>query len=234
MDVTLSKISWKRFGDGCRGFRDKLVIATLSKVPFFIGTSLRYFFYRFILSEIKQKSEIAPGVFFHNPSHIALGTKVRIESFVRFLNLGLASRICLKDRVIVSQHVEIRVHAPEGKSGQVSIGENTYIGPFSYLSGQSIAIGKNCLLGPYVGILANNHVFQDPHRPICEQGHTYEGIKIEDDCWIGAGVKVMDGVNIGHGSVVGAGAVVTKDLPAYSVAVGVPAKIIKTRHPGRG
>ena len=52
---------------------------------------------------------------------------------------------------------------------------------------------------------------------------------IEDDCWIGSGVRILDGVTIGHGSIVGAGAVVTKSIPPYSVAVGVPAKVMSKR-----
>ena len=52
---------------------------------------------------------------------------------------------------------------------------------------------------------------------------------IEDDCWIGSGVRILDGVTIGHGSIVGAGAVVTKSIPPYSIAVGVPAKVVSQR-----
>jgi acetyltransferase-like isoleucine patch superfamily enzyme len=53
---------------------------------------------------------------------------------------------------------------------------------------------------------------------------------IEDDCWLGSGVKVLDGVTIGKGSVIGAGSVVTKNIPPFSVAVGVPARVIKSRN----
>lgn len=65
--------------------------------------------------------------------------------------------------------------------------------------------------------------------PIREQGVTREGIIIEDDCWLGSGVKVLDGVTIGKGCVIGANSVVTKDIPPYSVAVGAPARVIKKR-----
>ncbi|MBA2748254.1 MAG: acyltransferase, partial [Tatlockia sp.] len=60
---------------------------------------------------------------------------------------------------------------------------------------------------------------------------TRQGVVIEDNCWLGYGVKVLDGVTIGEGSVIGAGAVVTKDIPPYSVAVGVPAKVVRSRQP---
>ncbi len=80
-----------------------------------------------------------------------------------------------------------------------------------------------------VQILAVNHVYDDPTRPIREQGITAQGIVIEDDVWIGAGAIVLDGVTIGRGSVIGAGAVVADDIPPYSIAVGSPAKPIRDR-----
>ncbi len=76
---------------------------------------------------------------------------------------------------------------------------------------------------------ANSHNFSDPNIPINQQGLTCKGILIEDDCWLGTGVRVLDGVTIGRGSIVGAGAVVTKSLPPYSIAVGVPARVIDRR-----
>ncbi len=76
-----------------------------------------------------------------------------------------------------------------------------------------------------------NHNFADTSQKIIDQGVTCKGIVIEDDCWLGFGVKVLDGVTIGKGSVIGAGAIVTKDIPPFSIAVGVPARVIKSRNP---
>lgn len=76
-------------------------------------------------------------------------------------------------------------------------------------------------------IIAINHIFDDPNRPFIEQGITAEGIVIENDVWLGSAAVVTDGVHIGQGAVVAAGAVVTKDVPAHSVVAGVPARVIK-------
>jgi acetyltransferase-like isoleucine patch superfamily enzyme len=76
-------------------------------------------------------------------------------------------------------------------------------------------------------MLAVNHVFSDPHRPMVEQGITAQGIVVEDDVWIGAGAIITDGVRIGKGAVVAAGAVVTKDVLPHTVVAGIPARIIK-------
>ena len=78
-------------------------------------------------------------------------------------------------------------------------------------------------------IVSANHNFSDINEPIAKQGETKEKIVIEDDCWLGAGVKVLAGVTIHKGSVIGAGSVITHDVPPYSVVVGVPGKVIKSR-----
>jgi galactoside O-acetyltransferase len=114
--------------------------------------------------------------------------------------------------------------------GRIEIGKGTYIGNFVYITGPgNVRIGKKCLIAAHSGIFANAHIFADPDKYIQDQGGICKGITIEDDCWLGTGVKVLDGVKIGRGSVIGAGAVVTKDIPAYSIAVGVPANVIRDR-----
>lgn len=85
------------------------------------------------------------------------------------------------------------------------------------------------MIASHSSLYANNHIFSDPNIPFKEQGVTTKGIVIEDDCCLGTGVRVLDGVTIGKGSVIGAGSVVTKDIAPYSVAVGVPARVIKKR-----
>lgn len=95
--------------------------------------------------------------------------------------------------------------------------------------GGIIRIGKKCPIGPGVVMRTANHRFWDSDRYIQDQGHEVKHIIIEDDCWIGANVIILGGVTIGTGSVIGAGAVVTTDITAYSVAVGVPARVIKKR-----
>jgi len=97
------------------------------------------------------------------------------------------------------------------------------------LRGQGgITIGDRVYTAPLVQMLAVNHIFDDPRRPMVEQGITAEGIVIGNDVWIGAGAIITDGVKIGEGAVVAAGAVVTKDVPAHTVVGGVPAKVLKT------
>ena len=99
------------------------------------------------------------------------------------------------------------------------------------LSGETGA-GKSILVGS-ISLIFGETPFPpeayDPTQPIWQQGEKRLGIVIEDDVWIGSGVRVMDGVRIGRGSVIGAGTVVTKSIPENSVAVGVPARIVGRR-----
>lgn len=90
-------------------------------------------------------------------------------------------------------------------------------------------IGDNVRIAAQCCIIPSNHIFTDINTPIYLQGLSKKGILIEDDVWLGAGVKVLDGVIIRKGSIIGSNAVVTKSTNQYSVCVGIPAKEIKNR-----
>ena len=110
--------------------------------------------------------------------------------------------------------------------GNVIIGQNTLIGIGNTIIGP-IKIGNNVIFAQNIVASALNHEYRDPHLPIYKQPIITKEIIIEDDCWIAANAVITAGVTIGKHSVIAAGAVVTKDIPPYSVAVGNPAKILK-------
>jgi acetyltransferase-like isoleucine patch superfamily enzyme len=206
--------------------QESLIQTLMSWVPLTIGRVLRRLTYRTILAKLGQSVAIQPGVEFVCAKQIEIGNEVKLERDVRLRVFGLGSKLLIRNQVHLDRGVDIKIH----NNGFVEIGEHTYIGPYTCLSGNWIKIGKDCLIASHSGIYANNHKFSDPIVKIREQGNTYEGIVIEDNCWLGSGVKVLDGVIIRQGSVIGAGAVVTKDIPPYSVAVGVPAKVVAQRN----
>lgn len=114
--------------------------------------------------------------------------------------------------------------------GNISIGDRTQIGDYCILYGQGgLTIGNDVMFGSGVQVIANQHSYQNKLVTIRENPEIRKGIVIEDDVWIGAHVTILDGVRIGTGSIVAAGAVVTKDVLPYSIVAGVPAKEIKTR-----
>jgi acetyltransferase-like isoleucine patch superfamily enzyme len=110
------------------------------------------------------------------------------------------------------------------------MGGHSSIGPYGYVgcSGK-IVIGKNVMFGPKCSLFAENHNFSDTEKDIKSQGVNQKGITVEDDCWIGSNVVILDGVTIGKGSVIGAGTMVTKDVPAGSVVMDKRDKIYRDR-----
>ena len=92
-----------------------------------------------------------------------------------------------------------------------------------------VKVGNKVRIGPRVNIASNNHIFKDPIQPIMDQGVECQPVIIEDDVWIGMSATILPGVTIGKGSVIGAGAVVTKNVKTYTIVAGVPAKEIGRR-----
>jgi acetyltransferase-like isoleucine patch superfamily enzyme len=112
----------------------------------------------------------------------------------------------------------------------IHIGDDCGLGEYSSVGGSGgVAIGKNTIIGQYFSAHPETHNFADITRPIREQGTTRKSIDVREDCWLGARVTVLSGVTIGRGCVVAAGAVVTRDVPPYSIAAGIPARVIGRR-----
>lgn len=114
--------------------------------------------------------------------------------------------------------------------GCVRIGKNCSVNAYAVLSGAGgVSISDSVMIASHVSIYASNHVFDDIGRSMREQGLTAQGVVIEEDVWVGAGARILDGTLIGHGAVIAAGAVVTKSVPSYAVTAGVPARQIGDR-----
>lgn len=209
-----------------RYWKDYLVTGLVGAIPSPIGIMLRSLIYPTVFKRFGKSTHIRVNARFNGVDAIEIGHGVRILGHGNMTTWG--TRIRLKDRVTIDRGVDIRLGDYENSG--VEIGEDTYIGPYVCIAGPgSITIGKDCMIASHASFYANNHIFADRDTPIRSQGITCRGIEIGDDCWIGTGVRVVDGVKIGKGCVIGAGAVVTRDLPPYSIAVGVPAKVIGER-----
>jgi acetyltransferase-like isoleucine patch superfamily enzyme len=90
-----------------------------------------------------------------------------------------------------------------------------------------VTLGERVLMGPHVAFHSQNHKYADTSRPIKGQGVTQQGIIVGNDCWLGSGAIILDGVRLGHGCVVAAGAVVTKSFPAHSLIGGIPGRELR-------
>lgn len=138
---------------------------------------------------------------------------------------GSPGKISLSPQVKLEQGVILQAWG-----GNITIKDNVFIGPYTVIYGHGgVTIGQDSLIAMHCRILSSNHTIPERSQHICWQPDILMPTTIGKDVWLGAGVTVLGGVTIGDGCVVGAGAVVTKDLPPYSIAMGVPAKVVNTR-----
>lgn len=172
----------------------------------------------------------ASGVSIRTPSFLKIGRNVVFGKDV-FIEAYSYNGVVIGDGVTVGKGSDLRATTVIREKGMgLSIGPNTSIGICNILWGQGdISIGKDCLFGPNVTLISENHRFNEIDKPIRLQGNERFAITVEDDCWLGANSTVLAGVTIGKGSVVAAGAVVTKSIEPYSIVGGIPARVIGQR-----
>ncbi len=151
---------------------------------------------------------------------VILGKDIRwdILPFNR-VSVGMGTKI--EDRCVLNNGM-----------GDICIGSRTLIGISDVIIGP-VQIGDDCILAQHVVLSGLDHGYRDPDIPPVKQPCLAAPIVIEDACWIGANAVIAKGVRLGRHSVVGAGSVVTRDVPAYCVAAGNPAKIIKQYDPAK-
>jgi acetyltransferase-like isoleucine patch superfamily enzyme len=148
------------------------------------------------------KNQLKLTAFFWGIFFKHVGTNVQIGSNCKFVN---PKRITIGNNVLINHHVEMEA------------------------TGGEIILGNFILIGMHAKFINANHKFDDWKKPISLQGISQSKIILEDDIWIGMHAIILPDVTIGRGSIVAAGAVVTKDVEPYSIVGGVPAKIIKYR-----
>ena len=181
-----------------------------------------------------QYFDHCPWLFFEESSE-----DQRLVQRTRHLSIGGDSEIgercyiaesaaVFPDRLRLGDGSYIAAHAYV--TGELTTGEDCSLNPFTTVRG-AVALGSGVRIGAYTSLLGFNHSMA-PDRPVFQQPLTIRGIKIGDDVWIGSHVIVVDGVTIGDHCVIGAGAVVTRDLPAWTVAAGNPARHIRDRRDG--
>lgn len=192
---------------------------------------IRGCFKKLFLKETHGMLLVGKGVQISHGKHIRCGKNVKFEDFAEIHGL-CSNGLNFGDYVTISRGVMIRPSSYYGGDYGIglTIGEHSSIGPYGYVgcSGR-IVIGKNVMFGPKCSLFAENHVFSITDNSIKSQGVQQKGITIEDDCWIGSNVIILDGVTIGKGSVIGAGTLVSKDVPAGSVVVDKREKMVRER-----
>jgi galactoside O-acetyltransferase len=178
------------------------------------------------LGNLGDQSDIAVPVFLSYPMRISIGTHCH---FARNVTLRANTEKPLGIRI--GNHV--RVHESvllAANNGSVEIGDRSWLSPYCLVYGNGgVKIGNDVLIGPRVSINTVSHHTERCDIPINEQGIYCAPVVIEDDVWIGMHAVILQGVTIGRGAIIGAGALVNKDVPAWSIALGIPARITGRR-----
>jgi len=185
---------------------------------------------RRILKYLGQKPYISPKAQIKCPK-LNIGPKCFIDDFVTiYAHRHGTGGVYLEQNVFISRYSMIELGW--GK-GSLHVGKNTFIQSGCIFNPivANINIGEDCQIAPRCIFMPYRHNFDRLDIPIGHQGLSSRGdITVEDDVWLGANVVIVDGVTIGRGAIVGAGSVVTKDIPPYAIAAGSPAKIISYRN----
>lgn len=212
-----------RFGD---------LLAMIRKLS---AAGLRGLYHRPFFLECHGFVFIGQRVKLRNRRHIILGRNFVAEDGCEIQGLSQQG-VRFGDDVTIGAYAMVRPSGYYGRELGVGfeIGDRSNIGAYSYMGAAGgIIIGKDVMMGPRVSIFAESHNFKDADAAMRQQGTTRTSVVIEDDCWLGCGCIILNGVTIGKGSIIGAGAVVTKDVPPYSIVGGNPARIIRNRRNDR-
>jgi acetyltransferase-like isoleucine patch superfamily enzyme len=205
--------------------RYELLTGCLGPMPGALGYFLRGKCYRWLLRRIGRGSVFGRGIVIRCPGQLCIGEHVMIDDYVVLDAKGVDSNIELGNQILLGRNSILSCN-----EARIRIGSFVSIGPFCVFASKShIDIGSNVSIGSGTHLMAAGHTFDDPDTPAIRQRRLSEGIVVEDGVWLGTGTTVLDGVTIGENSIIGAGAVVTRDIPEHSIAAGVPARVIRPR-----
>lgn len=205
--------------------RYELLTFFFGPMPGALGYFLRGKFYRYLLKKVGRGTVFGSGVILRNPGGISLGTSVMVDDQVVLDAKGAGSSINLGDQILLGRNTILSCN-----KASLVMGNFISIGPFCFITSRShVQIGSNTAIGAGTYLLGGSHASDDPNTPVIHQTRISKGIILEDNVWIGVGAKILDGVTIGQNSIVGAGSVVMKDVPAWTVVLGNPARVVEKR-----
>jgi acetyltransferase-like isoleucine patch superfamily enzyme len=204
----------------------EFLTSTFSSCPGAIGIFLRRIFYRFLFKKIGRGVVFGRNITIRHPNKITIGDNVVIDENCMLDAKGIDNKgIEIKNGAYIGRNTILSC-----KDGDIILEENVNIGFNCEVQSSSyVLIGKNTLIAAYVYIIAGDHLHDITGQPVSLIHGTSKGIVIGENCWLGAKATVLDGVEIGHDAVIGTSAVVNNNIAPFSVAVGIPAKVIKNR-----
>jgi len=219
---------------GRRGFlplaKYEMVTSVIGPLPGALGLLLRKIFFPRILGQVGHNVIFGKNITLRHGHKIRLGNRVVIDDNVVLDAKGGDNKgIEIGDDTIISRNCVLSC-----KNGNIRIGRSVSLGIMSLIHAvtcSDVTIGDKTIMAAYTYLIGGgNYHFHRLDIPIKDQG-TYSkgGVSIGENVWIGSHVQVLDGVSVGGGSILSAGAVVNRDVPEFSIVGGVPAKSIRSR-----
>ena len=195
-----------------------------------LGLVLRKALYPMLLGSCGRNVIFGQNVVLRHPHKIHIGSNVVIDDNCLLDAKGSGNRgIRIGDGVFVGRNTILSC-----KNGDIELADGANLGfNCEVFSASRVRIGKSVLMAAYGYVIGGDHDFSDPTKAVLAQTRTSAGVTVGDGVWMGAGAKILDGVAVGDHAVIGAGAVVREDVPAYAIAVGIPARVVSTRTPGQ-
>ena len=217
---------------GNKGFlfllKYEIVTSLFGNFPGALGYLFRRIFYSLLLKKTGRGVIWGRNVTLRHPHKIEIGDGVVINDFVLLDAYGgTNSGIRIGDQSLISRNTVLN-----SKGGFIEIGRGTNIGMFCTVLSRDcrVHVGNDVLMSAYCHLMGGgNHSMEKTDIPIAYQGAECLGINIDDNVWLGSGVKILDGCKVGRDSVIGTNSFVNSDLPEYSIAAGLPAKVIRKR-----
>lgn len=228
-----SKTPLKRYCDliiGRAGFwpllKYELIVLICSRLPGLIGLWLRAKLYPCLLGKCGRGVVFGTNVVLRHPHKIEIGANTIIDD-----NCLLDAKGWDNAGIRIGAGVYLgRNSILSCKNGDIVLGDRVNIGfNCEVFSGSRVVLGADTLVAAYCYLIGGDHAPQDVNASVTEQPSRSRGIEIGPQCWFGAGVKVLDGITVGNNAIIGAGAVLTRSIPAYAVALGVPARVVRDR-----
>jgi acetyltransferase-like isoleucine patch superfamily enzyme len=221
MDLVVGARSWPRL------LQYELISCWLAGIPGALGLALRRALWRHLFHYSGRGVVWGRDIALRHPGKMDIGDAVVIDDHCQLDAQGCAQgEFSIGAGTLISRGCIV-----SGKDGPLTIGPRVNIGAGCILyASTELRIGADTMLAAMCYIGGGRYTTRGrTDIPIASQPVPRLGVVIEDDCWLGAGVIVIDGVRIGRGSVIAAGAVIMKDVAPYSVVAGVPGRLVATR-----